>query len=265
MITNHNIVLTGASSGIGLEVLKLLVKGEGNVILAPALDAEEKLTGFADNVIPMNVDVGSKEAVDAIFDKANEVFDGAKIDLFYANAGFPYYEAYDYVDWDRIQRIFNVNTISPIYTYAKYREHLKGRPGKLAFTISAIGKMAMPGYALYSASKFGLQGFQEGVRVEKEKSLQFTCLYPVATDTNFFTVAADGKTFEKPFPVQQPDVVARKMVAGIEKGKKFVSPCFLFDLSKVLMGICPPVRTVYWHLENNKLNRFKKKLEDMKK
>lgn len=265
MITNHNIVLTGASSGIGFEVLKLLVKGEGNVILAVSRTAEEKLAGFAENVIPVNIDVGSKEGVDAVFEKADEVFGGKKIDLFYANAGFPYYEAYDYVDWDRIERIFSVNTVSPIYTYAKYSEHLNGRDGKLAFTISAIGKMAMPGYALYSASKFGLQGFQEAIRVEKEKNIQFTCLYPVATDTNFFKVAADGIDFEKPFPVQTPDVVARKMVKGIEKGKKAVSPCFLFGVSKVLMGICPPVRTVYWKLENAKLTRFKKKLEDMEK
>lgn len=265
MLTNHNIVLTGASSGIGLEVLKILAKGDGNVILAPSLNAEEALKDFAPNVIPMNVDLGYKEGVDAVFEKANEVFGGAKIDLFYANAGFPYYEAFEYTDWDRIARIFNVNTVSPIYTYAKYREHLAGRSGKLAFTISAIGKMAMPGYALYSASKFGLQGFQEAIRIEKDKNLQFTCLYPVATDTNFFKVAADGIDFEKPFPVQKPEVVARKMVAGIESGKKYVSPCFLFGVSKVLMGVCPPVKTVYWQLEKNKLTRFKKKLEDMKK
>ncbi len=69
--------------------------------------------------------------------------------------------------------------------------------------------------------------------------------------------------FEKPFPVQQPDVVARKMVEGIEKGKKFVSPNPLFAVSKVLMGVCPPVRTVYWGLERAKLERFKQKLIDM--
>jgi len=265
MITNKRIVLTGASSGIGLEVLKLLVKGDGNLILAPALDAEEKLAGFAPNVIPMNVDVGSKEGVDAIFDRAAEVFDGKKIDLFYANAGFPYYETFDYVDWDRIEKIFHVNTLSPIYTYAKYREHLDGREGILAMTVSAIGQMAMPGYALYSASKFGLHGFQQGVRLETPKNMQITCLYPVATDTNFFVVAADGDKFEKPFPVQSPDVVARKMVAGIEKGKKAVSPCTLFALSKVLMGVCPPIRTVYWQLEKNKLTRYKKSKDYLKK
>ena len=259
MITNKNIVLTGASSGIGLEVLKLLVKGDGNKILAPSRTAEEKLKGFAENVIPFNADTGSKEGVDSIFEKADEVFGGEKIDIFYANAGFPYYEEFNYTDWDRIKRIFDVNTLSPIYTYAKYKEHLKGRAGILAYTVSAIGKMAMPGYALYSASKFGLQGFQEAIRLEADKNLQITCLYPIATDTNFFKVANEVE-FEKPFPVQQPDIVARKMVDGIEKGKKFVSPSGLFALSKVLMTVCPPVRTVYWKLETNKLNRFKAKL-----
>ena len=45
--------------------------------------------------------------------------------------------------------------------------------------------------------------------------MQITTLYPVATDTNFFR-AATPVPFEKPFPVQQPDVAARKMAAGIE-------------------------------------------------
>ncbi len=264
MIDNKTIVLTGASSGIGLEVLRLLVKGRGNKILAVSRHAEQLLATFADNVIPFNMDISTTEGVDAVFEKANEVFGGKKIDIFYANAGFPYYEEFNYVDWDRVKVMFDTNTLSPIYTYAKYLHHLHGRPGTLAITVSAIGQMAMPGYAIYSASKFGLQGFQQAIRLEKPKNMQITCLYPVATDTNFFRVA-NPVPFEKPFPVQQPDVVARKMVEGIESGKKFVSPSPLFALSKVLMGVCPPVRTVYWGLETAKLNRFKEKLKGMKK
>ena len=264
MINNKTIVLTGASSGIGLEVLRLLVKGCNNKILAASRHAEEKLAGFAENVIPFNVDVGSAKGVDALFQKAEEVFEGKKIDIFYANAGFPYYEEYNYADWDRVKAMFDVNTLSPIYTYSKYIAHLNGRPGVLAITVSAIGQMAMPGYAIYSASKFGLQGFQEAIRLEKPENLQITCLYPVATNTNFFNVA-NPVPFEKPFPVQEPDVVSRKMVDGIEKGKRFVSPSPLFGFSKVLMGVCPPVRTVYWGLEKAKLERFKNKLREMKK
>ena len=260
MIENSNIVLTGASSGIGLEALKILSKGEGNRILAVSRTAEEKLKSFGENVIPVNIDVGSAEAVDEIFRKANEVFDGGKIDIFYANAGFPYYEEFNYTDWDRVDAMFRTNTISPIYTYAKYIKHLNGRPGILAYTVSAIGEMAMPGYAIYSSSKFALNGFQQAIRLEKPDNLQITCLYPVATDTNFFKVA-NAVEFEKPFPVQKPSHVAKKMIEGIEEGKSKVSPCGLFGFAKVLMGVVPPVKTVYWKMETAKLERFKKKLE----
>ena len=246
MIQNQTIVLTGASSGIGFEVLRLFAKGEGNKILAVSRHAEQLLATFADNVIPFNMDISNKEVVDAVFEKAAEVFDGKKIDIFYANAGFPYYEEFNYENWDRVRAMFETNTCT------------------LAITVSAIGQMAMPGYAIYSASKFAVQGFQQAIRLEKPKNLQITCLYPVATDTNFFRVANEVP-FEKPFPVQQPDVVARKMVAGIERGAKFVSPSPLFGLSKVLMGVCPPVRAVYWGLETAKLNRFKEKLKSIGK
>ena len=257
MINGKTIVLTGASSGIGLEVLKLLKEGPDNRILAVSRHAVEKLTGFAENVTPFDCDMSSPEGIEKLFDKAESMF--GKIDIFYANAGFPYYERYDYTDWERVERMFRTNTFSPMYTFSRYLKHLNGRDGHLAITVSAIGQMAVPGYAIYSASKFATQGFQQAVRVEKPKNLKMTCLYPVATDTNFFVVAADGRKFEKPFPVQKPEVVARRMVAGIERGKKYVSPCFLFAVSKVLMGVFPFVREIYWKLEYQKLVRYEKK------
>ena len=145
MIDNKTIVLTGASSGIGFEVLKLLAQGKGNRILAVARHVDN-IKYFADNVTAWPCDISTQAGVDALFRKAEELF--GKIDIFYANAGFPYYEEFNYTDWDRIDAMFRTNTISPIYTYAKYIAHLNGRAGILAYTVSAIGEMAMPGYAI---------------------------------------------------------------------------------------------------------------------
>ncbi|MBO4893699.1 MAG: SDR family NAD(P)-dependent oxidoreductase [Clostridia bacterium] len=257
MITGKNIVLTGCNSGIGLEVLKILVKGS-NKILAVDKDRDYLDKFDPEKVTVMQIDVSSEEAVDKIFEKAEELF--PFIDIFYANAGYPYYEEMNYTDWGRVQRMFETNVFSPIYSYQKYVRYLDGRKGVMAMTVSAIGEMAMPGFTIYSASKFALHGFQQGVRLEKPDNVQLTCLYPVATNTNFFRTANEIQ-FKKPFPVQQPDVVARKMVEGIESGKSKVSPCFLFGLSKVLMGVCPPVRTVYWGLEKIKFNEFKENIK----
>lgn len=256
MITGKTIVLTGADSGIGLEVLKILASEYTNKILAVDINCNN-MDKISDNIIPFQCDVSSKENVDLIFEKANEVL--GSIDIFYANAGYPYYEIIDYVDWDRTKRMFETNVFSPIYTYEKYREYLGGKEGHFAVTVSAIGKMAMPGFTTYSASKFAMEGFQQGIRFELPKNITMTCLYPIATDTNFFTTANEVE-FERPFPVQSPKVVAQKMVKGIEKGKKSVNPSFLFSLSGVLFAVMPPIKKTYLALEKGKLKRFVKKI-----
>lgn len=259
MITEKNIVITGASSGIGLETLKLLMQGEGNRILAVARHTE-RLEGMGANVIPFSCDAGSAEGVEKIFEKAESVFDC--IDIFFANAGFPYYEEFSYTDWERMEKLFNTNTLSPMYTYARYLRHLDGREGQLGITISAMGQMAMPGYALYGASKFALHGFQQGIRLEMPDNLKLTCLYPVSTATNFFDVAGEGRKVDRPFPVQKPETVAKKMVDGLEKGKKSVFPCGLFTFAKALMTVLPPVRTVYWGVEGAKFDRYRKAIKE---
>lgn len=256
MITNKTIVLTGADSGIGLEVLKLLAAEKSNKILAVDINCRN-MDKISDNVIPYQCDVSSKQGVDSIFEKA--VSELGSIDIFYANAGYPYYEIIDYVDWDRTKRMFETNVFSPIYTYEKYKEYLAGKQGHLAITVSAIGKMAMPGFTTYSASKFAMEGFQQGIRFELPENMKLTCLYPIATDTNFFA-AANEVEFERPFPVQSPKVVAKKMVKALEKGKKSVNPSFLFTLSGVLFTVLPPVKSVYLALEKGKLKRFAKKV-----
>lgn len=256
MLSGKNIVLTGANSGIGLEVLKLLVEG-GNKVLAVDLRTDRLKEFEGKGVTPMVRDISDKEGVDAVFAEAEKVL--GKIDIFYANAGFPYFEAMNYTDWERTRRIFDTNTISVIYSYEKFREHLAGREGRFAITVSAIGKMAMPGYALYSASKFAVQGFQQALRLELPENIGLTCLYPVATDTGFFKAAAEGKhktIRRKPFPVQKPAHVAKAMVKGLARGKKTVNPCKLFTLAGVLFAICPPIKYIYWSLEKKKLDEF---------
>ncbi len=258
MIEHKNIVVTGATSGIGKAILTELVAQEGNRILAAARGAD-KITGYGENVIPFSCDLSTKEGVDALFKKAEEVFD--KIDIYFCNAGAPYYERFDYEDWDRIQRIFDLNTVSHIYTYSKYLNHLDGREGRLVYTISAMGEMAIPGYALYAATKFAMKGFQQAIRDETPENLQITCIYPVSTKTNFFNVGGGGRKMEPPFPVQAPEKVAKAVVKGVDKLKKHIYPCPVYLPSKVLMNAIPPVKKLYIGAQKGKLRRFVKRVK----
>ena len=251
------IVITGASSGIGKEVLdRLCDPAKKNRILACSRTIE-KLTGYDKNVTLFNCDVSTKEGVDQMMEKAEQVL--GTIDVLIANAGAPYYEKFDYVNWERIQNIFNLNTISPIYTYTKYLKHLNGREGHMVFTISAMGEMAIPGYTLYAATKFAMKGFQEAVRLEAPKNLKLTAVYPVSTATNFFKVGAGEIDVGHPFPIQKADVVAERMIDGIEKAKKHIYPCRVFKPSKLLMNTIPPIKSVYWGIEKKRLKRFLEK------
>ena len=252
MLRNQKIVLTGANSGIGLEFLRIVSAEKSNTVLAADIRSDN-LTGFGANVVPFICDISSQEGVDALFEKAAEVL--GDITLFYANAGFAYFEVMRRPDWDRTRRIFETNVFSPLYSFQKYAAFLAGRPGRFAVSISAMGKMAMPGYALYSATKFALHGFYQAARLEMPANLRLTCLYPVATNTAFFKTANPGK-YDKPFPMQSARLVAEKMAKGLEKGKKSVVPCKLFTLSSVLFAVLPFTRTLYWKREKAKLDRL---------
>ncbi len=261
MISNKNIVLTGCNNGIGLEVLKILMKSNNRILcIDTGTDNLEQLSKNKKNIFIMKKDVSSEEAVDEIFSKAEELF--SHIDIFYSNAGFAYYEEIDYTDWARVKRIFETNVFSPVYSYQKYRKHLQGKKGIFVFTVSVIGLLAIPGFALYSSTKFALSGFTRAIRFEKPDNMQLTCIYPVSTDTGFFR-RANKIDFEKPFPIQAPEAVARKAVKGIEKGKKTVNPCILFNISAPLMRVFPFLKALYLYSENRKYTRFREKLRKM--
>ena len=258
MISHKNIIVTGASSGIGKSIIDELVLQEGNRILAACRRAD-RVTGYGENVISFSCDLSTQEGVDALFVRAEELFD--KVDIFFCNAGAPYYERLDYEDWQRVENIFRVNTISHIYAYSKYLHHLNGRDGRLVYTISAMGEMALPGYALYASTKFAMKGFQQAIRFETPENLQITCVYPVSTKTNFFKVGGEGRKMEIPFPVQAPDKVAKAVVKGVHKLKDHIYPCPVYLPSKALMNTLPPVRTLYLKAQQGKLHRFVKRLE----
>lgn len=251
-INGKNIILTGASSGIGLEVLKQLSRHESVKIIAVARNTSP-IPPKEGVVYPYSCDVSNKEGVDKLFLFAETIFD--KVDLFIANAGFAYIEKLSSPDWDHIEQIFSLNTISPIYSLEKQIEFNKTGSSFFVSISSAVSTVALPYYSLYCSTKAAIRQFMKTYRFEQSQCVHTMTVYPVATRTEFFKKALDNTSPPLPFPTQSPITVAKAIIRGIEKDKTSVSPSAVFRLFNYAGNIFPPTFSIYSLLEKRKLEK----------
>lgn len=225
-IDGKRIIVTGASSGIGREIVELLkVRNETKIIaVARCVDS---ITPKVGRVYPFAVDLGTREGVDSLFEYSQQVFGGA--DIFIANAGFAYLEKLDNADWNHIEHIFSLNVFSPIYSLEKFAKEKGGRKAFVC-TISGAGLISLPYYSLYCSTKSALHFFMQTYRYEKNRGLQLSAVYPVATRTAFFDKAAKSDNTPLPFIRQDAKTVAKFVVKGIEKNKNKIYPSVLFRI-----------------------------------
>uniref|UniRef100_A0A7C3EGG5 SDR family NAD(P)-dependent oxidoreductase n=1 Tax=Gracilinema caldarium TaxID=215591 RepID=A0A7C3EGG5_9SPIR len=81
------------------------------------------------------------------------------------------------------------NVYAPIYGLQALRQRKGKQSFQYVITASAMSFYAMPGYALYSGTKFALRGFADALRYELEAGQHLQLVYPIATLTEFFSVA----------------------------------------------------------------------------
>lgn len=249
----RNIVITGASSGIGKEILTILSSYKDLKILAVARHTED-IPHIDGIVFPFSADLSTKDGIDKLFDYAAETF--GNIDVFIANAGFAYLEKLENPDWEHIEYIYNLNVFSPIYTLGKLVSESENKPIVFACTVSGAGLVSLPAYSLYCSTKAALNHFINTYRYEKKNNLQITAIYPVATRTGFFDKATGKDNTPLPFPVQDAQVVANKIVRGIAKGKKKVYPSIIFRVFYPIGRAFPFLLKIYSLLEKKKVNKW---------
>ncbi len=256
-----NIVVTGANSGIGYELAcKLAI--ENNVVASDKDDSEfEKLSALG--IKTFVSDISKKENVDSLFEYAQDTL--GNIDVFIANAGFGYFERMDKINFDKIEAIFSTNVFSPIYSLKKFVALNENRSGQFVIVASGIGKIPVPGYSLYSATKAALNAFEEAVRPELPENICLTAVYPVAINTNFYASAVNGinvEALELPTPKQKLSSAVNSILRGIEERKNRVYPFPLFPLLTTLSTLFPPLKRLYWHMQYNKLLKYEASLKD---
>ncbi|WP_304223211.1 SDR family oxidoreductase [Gracilinema caldarium] len=239
MIKNQRVVITGASSGIGSELCKLLA--EHNKIVAVARRAER--IPQHRNIIPLSIDVSTKEGMDRLLDTAYTAL--GNIDIFISNAGFAYYERWQDASWEHMDAIFKTNVYAPLYGLQALRQRKGKEPFQYLITASAMSFYAMPGYALYSGTKFALRGFADSMRYELEPGQHLQLIYPIATLTEFFLVAQSDHL---PWPRQKASAVAKAIAKGIEQRKPHIYPSLLYRIMQIVSRIIPII-PIYMGIE----------------
>lgn len=179
--------ITGTSSGFGrLLTEKLLARGDRVAATVRKSEALADLkAGHRDRLWIATLDVTDTEAMQRTIDKA--FLDLGRIDVIVSNAGYGLFGAAEELGDDQIRHLIDTNLIGSIQLIRTVLPHLRKQGGGRILQISSEGgQMAYPGFSLYHATKWGIEGFVESVRQEVAPfGIAFTIVEPGPTRTNF--------------------------------------------------------------------------------
>jgi NAD(P)-dependent dehydrogenase (short-subunit alcohol dehydrogenase family) len=248
-IDGNRIVITGASSGIGRALLQELSGRQLQVVAAGRdqarlQDAVESARALQTEILPFAGDLALQEGVDALFAYALQQMGG--IDLFFAIAGFAYWEWVEEPAWRRMEAIYRTNVFSPIYAVQKMHALFPGADYRVVLTSSILGRVGLEGYALYSSTKAALDRFAEVYRLEVGKPGRLTLVYPLAVRSGFLETAGSAPT---PWLSQSPEAVARGMVRGIERNRETIYTSWILPPMLLANHLFPFTRRWYQALD----------------
>lgn len=245
-------IITGASSGIGLECAKYFSKkGMKLALAARSLDKLNKLVeeikASGGEAIAIQTDVTVVKDCERMVDETLKAF--GRIDVLVNNAGISMRDLFIDTEIEVFQRLIETNLMSAIYCTKFALPHLLKTKGSVVGVSSIAGYHGLPGRTAYSASKYGLQGFLDALRSEnRETGLHVLVACPGFTASNIRNSALKGDgTLQKESPrieekMMQPDDVARKIYNGIVKRKRRVIMTFE-GWSAVYIGVNLPALT----------------------
>ena len=243
-------LLTGGSSGIGLELSKLFARDGFRVLLVSKPETELKaavnlLAGlFPDaEMLSLSADLSRPEAPETVYRFSKEK--GIEVDVLVNCAGFGTFGFIGETDIDRELAMINLHIRSLYHLTRLYlRDMIDRNRGRIINLSSISAFQPNPRLATYGATKSFVLQFSRAVNFElKEKGLdvRVTAVCPTATRGTAFQSAAGmekANTFDSWMTVT-PDIVARDAYRGMLQGKDLVVPGRGFGLLRSLFRTCP--------------------------
>jgi short-subunit dehydrogenase len=181
-------IITGASTGIGLELAKLAAN-DGYDLLAvadtPFVDASAGLQGLGVDVQTLEVDLSTFEGVDQLLAAAS----GRPVDLLCANAGHGLGHAFLEQDTDKWRHVIDTNVTGTLYLLQKVLGPMVSRDaGKVLVTGSIAGFIPGSFNAVYNGTKAFVDNFTDALRneIKDSEGVTLTTLMPGPVETEFF-------------------------------------------------------------------------------
>ncbi len=227
-LKNKVAIITGASSGIGEATAHLLAEKGVKVVLAArrvekleALKNDiEKNGGTAEIVV---TDVSHKVAVQHLADHTIDKF--GKIDFLINNAGLMPLSFVKNLHIDEWEKMIDVNIKGVMYAVAAVLPNMrKNKYGHIINISSVAGKKVMPGSAVYSATKFAVRAFTEGLRMElsPQENIRATSIEPGAVATELTNTITDDEIQQfvdklKEMEMLTSEDIARAILYAVEQ------------------------------------------------
>ena len=227
-IREQVMVITGASSGIGLTTARMAARRGARIVAVARNDDAlrqliAELTSQGHDAIHVAADVASDDDMRHVAHAAIERF--GRIDTWVNNAGVSIFGRSEDVTLDDQRRLFDTNFWGVVNGSLAALPYLRGRGGALINLGSEVSEVAIPLQGIYSASKHAVKGYTDALRIELEAErvpVSVTLIRPAAIDTMFVVHAKNYMDVRPklPPPVYAPEVVADAILFAAEHPRR---------------------------------------------